>query len=133
MNIINDIHYPCYIGTIPKDSVKGTEELDSYRVFYYDTGIIKYIYDALPIKDYNDCNCDLYYHERLESVRALSNFNRMLDLSDLPLNKCYNAAEVNEVIQEGLYEENDGFVIMSGEGQYNLGNMEPDMIWEIKR
>ena len=133
MNIVNDIQYPCYIGSIPKNSTKNSEELDSYKIFYYDTGTIKYIYDAIPSNDYNNCDCDLYYYERIGIVRALCNFNRSIDLTDLPMIKCFSAIETTDYIQQGLYEDNDGFVVMSVDGQFDLNDMKQELFWEIKR
>lgn len=133
MNVINDIVYPAYIGTIPKGASKTKEIVDSFVVWGYYSDTTLFVYDAIPQKYYDQKSYDTDYGERIDTVRAICNVNRYLDIVDLPMEKVFTPKELTDYIQQTLFEDNNGVIIFCSCGEYNFKDDKPDSFFEILR
>ena len=133
MNFFTEITYPCYIGEIPKSSVVNKEIIDSFVTFSYDTGTLRYLYDAIPSTNYENNDYNLDYSERIQTVRAIANFNRFLDITDLPMDKVYSTVELKDYIEKSMNSVSEGYLIISSVAEFDFENDKSFMLFEIKK
>lgn len=78
-----------------------------------------YIYDCVPIKDWENKKCNITYTDRLKLLRTVvANISDYKKIIDTPTDKVNTAAEVVELYKKALTDGYEGCILKAIEGKY---------------
>mgnify|MGYP001564999932 CR=1 FL=1 len=78
-----------------------------------------YVYDCIPIKDWENQKCNITYTDRLKLLRTvIANIADRKRIIDAPTDKVNSAAEAIEIHKEHLKAGYEGSVLKAVEGKY---------------